>query len=821
MKISLKWLSDYIELDEYFKKPEALAELLTRAGLEVEGIENKAKDFENVVVGLILEKDKHPNADKLSLCRVTTGQGVVHQIVCGAQNHKSGDRIIVALPGAVLPGNFAIQKSVIRSVESYGMLCSYKELGMADTSDGIVILPVDAPVGTAFSEYKGLNDIVFEIKVTPNRADVLSHLGLARELSCLLNKELKKFSLDEAKISKTKSTKEIFKLEVENSELCPRYTGRYIANIQVGPSPDWLKQRLELLGFKSINNIVDITNFILQDMGQPLHAFDADQIPNKKIKVGNAVKGEKFITLDGTELTLTGEELSIKNEANQTLCLAGLIGGKNSGVTEITKNIFLESAYFMPYSVRKSSRTLGVETESGYRFARGIDPELALQALNRAALLISEVSGGEIYGGEYDMYPHPVKKKAIEFSIPTLSERLGYEGKMDIFVGWMNRLGCKVDKVSDSLVQVLPPSFRVDLESEMDLVEEYARLEGYEHIPETLPSLSFKPTAHDPMYVNMTKTYRILKDFGFSHAFNYSFFSEKEFVKFNGPVMDYADLGLDKVENFVRLRNPLNEDLNVMRSQLSFGLFHNALTNIRYGNEFGRLFEVGKVFSSKADAHQEKQALGVMAWGNKQDLWKSTPTAPPVFMIKEAIEALLKDAKIKSFTWKQTEFNKIAEMKLPAYVHPYQTAVLVVEGRKRGYISSIHPMLLEQEKIRVPVAFGEFDFENMIPLAPRGKRVQNISRFPVIERDLALVMDKYQAVEDVFDVIRKTAAKHLLLLEVFDVYEGDKLEAGKKSVALRMKFQDAEKTLEESLVNQYQEQILKKLKDSYQISLRS
>jgi phenylalanyl-tRNA synthetase beta chain len=820
MKISLKWLNDYVDLEEYFKKPDTLAELLTRTGLEVEGIENKAKDFENVVVGLILEKDKHPNADKLSLCRVTTGQGVVHQIVCGAQNHKTGDRVIVALPGAVLPGNFSIQKSVIRSVESYGMLCSYKELGMPDTSDGIVILPAEAPVGQAFSDYKGLNDIVFEIKVTPNRADVLSHLGLARELSCLLNKELKKTDLDLTKINNAKSTKEIFKLEVENSELCPRYTGRYIAGIKVGPSPDWLKQRLEILGFKSINNIVDLTNFILQDMGQPLHAFDADQIPAGKIKVGLATKNEKFITLDGTELTLSGEELSIKNENQQTLCLAGLIGGKNSGVTDGTKNIFLESAYFLPHAVRKSSRTLGVETESGYRFARGIDPELALHALNRAALLIQEVAGGEVYGSEYDIYPQPLKQREIEFSISTLTNRLGYEGKADVFSNWMTRLGCKVEKINDNSFRVLPPSFRVDLETEMDLVEEYARLQGYEHIPESLPALSFKPTSHDPMYLNMIKSYRILKDYGYSHAFNYSFVGEKEFSKFNGTSFDYSEMGLDKVEALVKLRNPLNEDLNVMRPQLTYGLFKNAVTNIRYGNDCGRLFEIGKVFHTKAGAHQEKQALGLIAWGTKQDLWKSTPTAPQVFAIKEAIEGLLKEARIKSFTWKQVEFNKINEQHFPEFVHPYQTAVLIVEGRKRGYISSFHPMLLEEEKIRVPVAFGEFDFESMIPAATRAKRVQNISRFPVIERDLALVMNKYQPAEEVFEVIRKIAAKHLLNLDIFDVYEGDKLESGKKSVALRMKFQDPDKTLEEATVNQYQEQILKKLNEAYQIILR-
>jgi phenylalanyl-tRNA synthetase beta chain len=856
MKISLKWLTDYIDIEDYLKTPEALADLLTRSGLEVESIENKAKDFENVVIGLILEKDKHPNADKLSLCRVTTGQGVVHQIVCGAQNHKTGDRVIVALPGAILPGNFSIQKSVIRNVESYGMLCSYKELGLLESeggksNEGIAILPAEANVGQPYSEYKGLNDVIFEIKVTPNRADVLSHFGLARELSCLLNKELKNTNhRDEGIFRKEKSTKKRFHLEVENPDLCPRYTGRFIENVKVGPSPAWLKQRLEALGLKSINNIVDVTNFILQDMGQPLHAFDADLIPNSKIKVGLSSKNEKFITLDGTEITLTGEELSIKNENNETLCLAGLIGGKTSGVSEATKNIFLESAYFLPHSVRKTSRTLGIETESGYRFARGIDPNLALRALDRAAFLIHQVSspispsissmaslvesGGEasaceVYADEYDIYTKPNSPKVIEIPLATLTERIGYEAKADLFMDWMKRLSCRVerietgDKKNEIIFQVTPPSFRVDLESDMDLVEEYARLQGYEHIPETLPALSFKPTSHDPVYVNMIKSAKVIKGYGFSHGFNYSFIGEKDFLKFNGPQFDYSELGFEKIEALVRLKNPLNEDLNIMRPLLTYGLFKNALSNIRYGHDNGKLFEMGKVFQSTAKSFKEKQNLALVAWGAKRDLWKSTPEAPPIFMIKEAVEGLLNDFRVKSYGWKQIEPSKVnesADIQLPDYLHPYQTAVLMVEGRKRGFISTFHPLILEEEKIRVPIAFGEFDFDNIIPIVSRVKRVQNISRYPVVERDLALLAESHQSVESIFTVIRKIVAKHLLNLEVFDIYQGENLEKGKKSVALRIRFQDFEKTLDESTVNQYQEQILKKLNESFQITLR-
>ena len=366
MKISLKWLNDYVDVTEFFQKPEELAEALTRAGLEVEDIVNRAKDFNHVVVGHILEKDKHPNADKLSLCRVSTGD-VVHQIVCGAQNHKAGDRVIVALPGAVLPGNFAIKKSAVRGVDSAGMLCSLKELGLAKESDGIAILPADAPVGKPYAEYGGYDDINFELKVTPNRADCLSHFGLAREVACLFGKELKAPKA-EPKLS-AQSTKSAIKLEVKAFDLCPRYTGRYLKGVKVGPSPEWLKHRLESVGLNSINNIVDATNYVMMELGQPLHAFDANFIGGKTIIVDRAKAGEAFITLDGSEIKLTGEELTIRDDKHP-VCLAGVVGGKNSGVSDGTTEVFLESAYFVPMSARKTSRTHGIDTDSAYRLDR-------------------------------------------------------------------------------------------------------------------------------------------------------------------------------------------------------------------------------------------------------------------------------------------------------------------------------------------------------------------------------------------------------------------------------------------------------------------
>ncbi len=823
MKISLKWLNELIAIDDYIKKPEPLADLLTKAGLEIESIENKAKNFENVVVGLILEKEKHPNADKLTLCRVTTGNGVVHQIVCGAKNHNAGDRVVVALPGAVLPGNFAIQKSVIRSVESYGMLCSLKELGMATESEGLLILPETAPVGKDFADYYGLDDVVFEIKVTPNRADVLSHFGLARELVCLLSRPLKEIKVDESHFNKEKSTKREISLIVEDAALCPRYTGAYISGVKIQKSPDWLVKRLESVGINSINNVVDITNYILQELGQPLHAFDADEILEKKIVVGPPVKNAVFVTLDGTELKLSGDELSIKNARNETLCLAGLIGGKSSGVKDTTKNIFLESAYFISHSVRKSSRTLGVETESGYRFARGVDPDLSLFALKRAADLIHQVCAGDVYSDFYDLYPNPIRREPISISLETITEKLGYEATASLFENWMTRLSCKTEKQKEGHYLVTPPSFRFDTEHEMDLVEEYARLQGYDLIPETLPSLTYRPLAHDSKYVQGQVLTQILTGLGFDEAFNYSFVGKKEEDTFFGSVDKLTALGLRASNDRVGLKNPLNEDLDVMRSSLVLGLVKNAINNVKYGNNQGALFEIGKTFckgtgKESANGIVEKNSLGLIMWGQDQTNWSQGALQPLIYQIKEALQALAKGFGFKSFMWEQ---NAEKVSLVPTCFHPYQTAVLVVEGKKCGFISSLSPLILENEKIREPICVAEIDLDSFLPTTVRSIRIKDISRFPVVDRDLALVMKKSQPVGDVIKTVRKIVGASLFDLEVFDIYQGDKLPVGQKSIALRLRYQDAAGVLAEATVQGFQDQILKTLNSDLNINLRS
>lgn len=812
MKISLKWLSQYVDIQDYFSKPEELGERLTRAGLEVEEMVNRGKDFQNVVVGLILEKDKHPNADKLSLCRVSTGPDDIHQIVCGAQNHKAGDKVIVALPGAVLPGNFAIKKAAVRGVDSAGMLCSLKELGLANESEGIAILPVQAPVGKSYAEFGGYDDVVFELKVTPNRADCLSHFGLAREVACLLGREVKTPPV--LKDFSSQSTREKIKLSVLNPEMCPRYTGLYADQFKVGPSPDWLRQRIESVGLKSINNIVDITNFVMMELGQPLHAFDADKIRGRQIRVSKAVPQETFVTLDGTEKKLTGEELSIQ-DSEGTVCLAGVVGGKNSGVSEQTQSLFLEAAYFTGMSTRKTSRRLGIETDSAYRFSRGVDPEGTLKALHRAAYLLKEVTGATIYGDHYDIYHHPVKKQPITISLKTVSDRLGYAADAQRFVQYLKSLGCEVIEVTSENYQVLPPSYRFDIEQDMDLVEEYARLNGYEHIPESLPSFHIEPAAHDKNYLMDLKTSMVMRGAGFQRAFNFAFVGSSKEAQFLGDRQRLRQVGLELSEKSVSILNPLNEELDVMRSTLGFGLYRNISHNFHAGNQVGRLFEVGSVFSKNDNVYVEKRRLALGIWGEVQGLWATPQKVPIVFDLKASVESILKQFNLTSFTWTSLDQNLA-----PEFLHFGQAAQLVVEGKKVGCIGTVHPGLLEDDKIRVPVALAELDLEKIYQGQPRPVRAQSFSRFPSVERDLALKMKKETQVGEVLRDIRKAGGGLLSQVDVFDIYEGDKIESGFKSVAIRLYLQDKEATLQDSQINEAQNKILDLLKKNFDISLR-
>ncbi len=813
MKISLKWLQDFVDVQDMMAKPEALAELLTKAGLEVEEITSLAKDFQFVVTGLILEKAKHPNADKLSLCRVMTGEGVVHQIVCGAQNHKQDDKVVVALPGAILPGGFAIKNSVIRDVESGGMLCSVKELGLATESDGILILPENAPIGKPFAEYQGLDDVTFELKVTPNRADCLSHYGLAREVACLLGRPLKKMA-PQYKVSPD-STQALVALSVQ-SEQCPRYAGRALRGVKVQASPEWLKKRLQGVGLNSINNVVDVTNYVMIELGQPLHAFDMNEIKGKKIIVSQGQQGEKFETLQGVTLTLTGEELMIR-DGERAVAMAGVVGGKNSGVSDATTEIFLEAAYFTPASVRKASRTHGITTDSAYRFSRGVDADNTFNAMERAVELILQVAGGEALSVPHDHYPHPIKKSPVRTEIKIISERLGYEAEAPRFEDYMTRLGCLVEKMGEGSYQILPPTYRFDLEIEMDLVEEYARLNGYDQIPETLPEQRLSPTPHDAGYLLSRKTSDVLRGAGYSQAVNMAFSGREAQEKFLGSLNALRAAGLAMSDVPVMVLNPLNAEANCMRSSLVEGLYRNSHHNFHQGVEVGRLFETGKTFSLKEGGEfQEHQHLGLVAWGYQKTLWTQVASHPLVFEVKAAVEKLLQQLHITSYQWSSVQNRG----DIPDFIHRGQHAVLMVEGKAVGFIGSLHPSRLEDDKIRVPVALAELNLDLLFKGQPRGFRIETFSRYPRVERDLALVMLKPLKVGDVVREMKKSAGPLCTQIEVFDVYEGDNLAQGQKSVAFRLSYQDKTATLQDSVVNDSVTQVLAALNAKFSITVR-
>lgn len=797
MKISLNWLNDYIDLYDFYEKPEELSERLTRAGLEVEGWENQKDAFKNIVTGKIEKLETHPDADKLTVVQVDIGEKEIKQIVCGAKNHKQGDHVVVALVGAILPGEFKINKSKIRGIESFGMLCSEKELGLASESQGILILPQATAVGQSFSDYLGANDIIFELSVTPNRADCLSHFGLARELGCLLGREVK---MPEVHFKPTsQSTLKHIRLEVKNSKSNPRYTGRSIFNVKVGPSPVWLKKRLESVDLNSINNVVDVTNFVMMELGQPMHAFDADLIANREIVVSDSEAKERFTTLDGTEIELTGQELMIR-DGEKPVALAGVVGGLNSGVSEKTQNVFLESAYFLQKIVRQSARRFGIETDSGYRFSRGTDPEMALLALNRASQLLEEIAGGDVAGDYYDHYPEPISPCTIQISKEFIETKMGYQVAPQEFENWMERLGCQVTG-SEQLWTVVPPRFRWDLESDVDLVEEYARLFGYEHIKETLPVLHTMPTQHDPQY-QMERTLEArLKEQHFLQAMNYHFVGREFQRQILGTQEQIKNCGLGTTDDPIEVTNPLNEEVNVMRTSLIPWLFKNLLNNYRHGNVYGRIFEFGAVFEKNEKSYLQKTHLGLCAWGETYDLWNKQQKRPVVFELKTAIENLLASFKLKQVNWDQTG-------EAPEFLHPGQWARLNVEGKSVGFIGTLHPKICSEYKFRHDIALSEINWQELMNSTGRSTKYKKISRFPQVDKDISFVVPIQTQVGLVVKEILKAGKNLIQSVDVFDVFTGGDLKSDERSVSFKMFVQSHDGTLTDVQLQQLQNDVI-------------
>ena len=816
MKMSLNWVKEFIDIEDYLSRPQELSEMLTRAGLEVEGIVNQRQQYDRVVVGFIIEKGKHPSADRLSLCSVDVGAGAPLSIVCGAQNHKSGDKVIVAQVGAVLPGEFKIQKSKIRGVESMGMLCSSEELALPGKSEGIVILPENAPVGQALSEYLNLKDVLLELKVTPNRADCLSHYGLARELSLLLARPMKSTSLSFSASPSEKFRKDL-DIEVQDLEHCLRYAGRVIDQVQVGETPSWMKTRLEQAGFKSINSLVDVTNYVMLELGQPLHAFDYSQIKMSKIFVRPAQAREKFETLDGTLLEMAGGELVVTDQ-EKILALAGVIGGKTSGVRDETKTLVLESASFAPQSVRKSARKHGIQTESSYRFARGVDPSMVIKALDRATELIQQMNPNCLVQakvhqrGSEGAAPSPVMLN-LEF----LSQKLGYPAESGTLERYLGAMDCSFQKIENSY-KIIPPRYRLDLEQDVDFVEEYARLSGYEKIPETLPHLKDEPRPHDKSYLVTRRSSDVLKSLGLAQCFHMVFTSLEKEKSFLPETSEDARRWSASVYggsgSSVALLNPLSEDQSVLRRTLVSGLFETMKLHLSRGLERGALFEIAKVFSKRDSVFNEKLNLGMVVWGKEPSMWR-VPQERAFYKTKSVLEAFFQSLSIKSF-----EIRPFKSQQSPSFLHPFQSAEIIFQGQLLGFLGHLHPLVADEHKVREEVCLLEIDFEKIISFHSKTEKTQSLSKFQAVDRDLAFVISEEVLVGDMIKEIKRLAGPLLRDVFVFDLFSGAPLEAGSRSVAFRMKLQDAQATLTDEVLMKLQNQMIEKLQTKFNCRLR-
>ena len=832
MKFSLQWLNEFVDTGDFLKEPEILMNTLTDKGLEVEGME----DFrlKNVITVEIKSVQKHPNADRLTLCEVWTGKETV-PVVCGATNHKEGDKGVLVFPGAILPGrNEPVKKVKIRGKESHGFLASRGELALAENiepSEGIFILPQETKPGMDFSRFIGswMNDIVIDVNVTPNRADCLSHLGLAREISSLFNRPFRRelqgktwnqkeevislmhqWEQEERRIyhperkekdffnkkdltltevrslskgNKPNKKSKPLSLKVTDSGACPRYCGQMIEGVTVTPSPISLKWRLERLGMKSINNIVDVTNYILMDLGQPLHAFDRDKISS--ICVESSKKGEKFASLDEKELTLTGEELTIRDK-NRVLALAGVIGGMDSAISDKTKNIFVESACFRPESVRHTARRFGLQTDSSYRFSRGTDPEEVPFALEKAYLMIQELSGGQINIKSHDKYPHPFKPKKISISLSDVKDRLGMEMTSEELTDYLTRLKCKIFPVntnenpdgkhsSDHEIphfEVIPPSFRVDLSIKEDLIEELARLKGYGQIPLS-PVHPVRTVRDSDEYFSRERALsQAMKNHGWHQTIHHSFSDPDLYEDFTKDWKKFSETGLSFKETF-SVSNPISSRLSLMKPLLLPDLFKVVTGNVRNNNKQGRIFETASVFH-KEGHYKERPHLGLACWGNPLN-FRSPEEIPHVFHIKSALEFLLKHFRWKGWVWKPLTDP-------PSFFHPGQTLSLWVQGQPLGLAGTIHPALKLKHKMPVNMAFGELNREALWNCAVSPVKFKPFSELSAVERDLCFVIPSHIPAEEIQSTIRKTLGNLRNEVAIFDIYEQRK----ERSISFRM-----------------------------------
>ncbi len=801
MKVTYNWLKEFVDFE---LSPEKLADLLTMLGLEVEAIEYIGAELDDVIVAVVEERAQHPNADKLSLCKINNGREII-SVVCGAQNFKSGDKVALAQVGSILPGDFKIKRSKIRGEESCGMLCSEKELALADESAGIMILPSELKLGTPVFEALGIKDVVFEIGLTPNRADCLSVIGIAREIAAKLGVKVRYASHDIPE--KGSEIDAVASVEILDPDLCPRYAARYLSGCKIAPSPQWLVTRLKAVGQRSINNVVDITNYVLMEYGHPLHAFDFRQLSGGKIIVGRASEGEKFTSLDAQERILNSNDLTIR-DAGRAVALAGIMGGENSEIAADTTNILLESAYFNPSAIRLTSKRLGLHTESSHRFERGADLQIVTTALDRAASLIAELAGGVIARGIIDVFPAPQPKKYIDVRVSRVNSILGLELDEQTISKIFTNLEFEVSVKADGVLSVFVPSFRVDIEREIDLVEEIARLHGFENIPTTMPVAGIF-SDRVPRNQQLEREARNhLASAGFNEVINFSFASHLDICKLNFHESD-------RRSSAVALLNPLVDEHAVMRTTLLPALLQTAAKNFSLRNFNLRLFEMRRVYWAKPGHELPDEPLhvaGLMTGMRNSEGWNQPKDMIDFFDLKGVVESLTTIFKLPAITL-------IAGGVEPFY-HPGKSAAIICENRLLGTLGEIHPDVQEAFEIDRPVFYFELDFATLVEMSSAVPTVIAPSRFPDTYRDIAMLMDDEKTSAAVIDCIKAVKSDKTRSIEIFDLYTGDKIPAGQKSIAVRVRYGSFEKTLTDEEVSRVHLKIVASLIAELNITVR-
>ena len=888
MKVTLNWLKQYVDFNW---SPEELTERLTMLGLEVEGVHKTGGEFDGVVVAQILSRDPVPGSDKLSVCKVNDGKGE-RTIVCGAQNHKPGDKVPLALPGTAFPLKpgekepFVIKERKVFGITSHGMMCSPQELGLPDKVDGLLILPADAKIGQPFAEYLGRTggDVVYDLEVTPNRPDWNSVIGIAREIAAVTGNKLKIPQVSEGRVTRVPNSSEqsgtriarpsenvadLVSVRIEDAELCPRYTARVVKDVKIGPSPDWLRSTLEKVGFRSINNVVDVTNYVLMETGHPLHAFDYHLIAKLNVgqasslsqtskgKDGNrqdarptivirrAKAGEKFKTLDNIERTLTKEMLLIADE-QKGIALAGIMGGQNTEINDSTQDVLIESAYFSPTNIRRTSKTLGLRSESSYRFERGADIGICDWASQRAAQLILETAGGQLTEGIVDVYPKPVEPKQIALRHHKVNELLGIELQPEEIEFYLGQLGLKTvgrkvrpvgaDKTAPKPVTFQIPTFRVDLKREVDLIEEVVRLHGIEKIPATPPRGAIGANAFDSIHDEVAEARRILSGLGLNEGQGQTLISSVEC----GMRPPSSCSGAARSAESVMLANPLSADMDVLRPSLLPGLIHSLRHNISRKNYDVALFEIGRVFkvgqasclpapakpaqiNARADAlagqagspsHAEERRMAIALTGRRNaSFWSGTEREAKfdALDLKGLLEEFFEQFGLRGMTFaRRSESTAIF----------LESATIQLGKQMLGELGQLSPVLAKKYDLRDSVLLAELNLDLLLARRNPAKSFKSLPQFPAIRRDVAMIVPEATTHEAVLQVVKQTKPADLEAVELFDVFRGKNVPAGRKSVAYAFIYRAADKTLTDAEANVAHTKIVEAFKAQLQATVR-